>query len=144
MKFLAKSLKVSNLLRKELMLRWSIANLFIFFNFKWWRIFSGLSLKFWFSNCFLNSFEKLFWNFEKKMYMCLLGVTVTDETKFFARKLSLNSQKLLILLIIFMASLWYPLSIRCKFFCRDILCQYYYYRRYRVWGSSNDHLNFPL
>ena len=102
MKFLAKSLKVSNLLRKELMLRWSIANLFIFFNFKWWRIFSGLSLKFWFSDCFLNSFEKLFWNFEKKMYMCLLGVTVTDETKFFARKLSLNSQKLLILLIIFM------------------------------------------
>ena len=84
---------VSNLLRKELKLRWPIANLFILFNFKGCRISSRLSSKFWFSDCSLNC---RFWETDVS---ASFGLTVTDETKSVAWILSINRHKLRILLI---------------------------------------------
>ena len=74
---LKRSFKVSILLRKELILRWPV-NLFIFFNFKWGRISSGMSLKFWFPNCSLNC---EFWETDVS---ATFGLTVAGETKFVA------------------------------------------------------------
>ena len=96
------------------MLRWSVANLFIIFNFKRWRVLSGLSLKFWFSHFSLNSFENLFWNFEKQTYLRHLGFLLLMKIKFLTWKLSLNSQKLLVLLMSFMAGSSRPFSIKWK------------------------------
>ena len=109
---------------------------FTFFSLKWCRISSGLPSEFRFLYCSLNG--------EFQVTDASFELTVTDATKLVAWKLSVNCDKLLILLIKFMARLPDPLSIRCKPFSPSHYLQILLLSLISSAMEFSDCLSFPL